>query len=241
MNELAERIAALTPQQRELLALRLKESEVAPTLARGISRRPVAEHAPLSFSQQRLWFLDQLEPGNSVYNIAVPLKLTGRLKVDVLQRSFDEVVRRHEILRTTFVTTNDAAVQSIVPSLTIPLRVNDLTHLPESERWPEALRLADAEAQQPFHLATGPLLRIGLIRVAEEELVRQAEHLINEKFNDFQLRFTGQEKIDYLAMSALMNLVEVLKKESTGGEESALLMEKLSEADALISQALKKQ
>ena len=79
------------------------------------------------------------------------------------------------------------------------------------------------------------------IRVAEEELVRQAEHLINEKFNDFQLRFTGQEKIDYLAMSALMNLVEVLKKESTGGEESALLMEKLSEADALISQALKKQ
>src|SRR5678816_4389663 len=101
MNELAERIAALTPQQRELLALRLKESEVAPTLARGISRRTVVEHAPLSFSQQRLWFLDQLEPGNSVYNIAVPLKLTGRLKVDVLQRSFDEVVRRHEILRTT--------------------------------------------------------------------------------------------------------------------------------------------
>ena len=78
------------------------------------------------------------------------------------------------------------------------------------------------------------------IRTAEEELVRQAEHLINEKFNDFQLRFTGQEKIDYLAMSALMNLVEVLKKETTGGETSAILLQKLSEADSLLSQALKK-
>src|SRR5690242_354832 len=182
MNELAERIAALSPQQRELLALRLRESEVTATLPSGISRRPVAEDAPLSFSQQRLWFLDQLEPGNSVYNITVPLKLTGRLRVDVLRRSFAEVVRRHEILRTIFVTDNDAAVQSIAPSLTVPLRVDDLTHLPESERWPEALRLADAEAQQPFDLATGPLLRIGLMRVAEEEhlLVLAMHHIISD-------------------------------------------------------------
>jgi cell division protein ZapA len=78
------------------------------------------------------------------------------------------------------------------------------------------------------------------IRAAEEELVRQAEHLINEKFNDFQLRFTGQEKIDYLAMSALMNLVELLKIETTGGETATQLSQKLSEADTLISQALKK-
>jgi amino acid adenylation domain-containing protein/non-ribosomal peptide synthase protein (TIGR01720 family) len=182
MNELAERIEALSPRQRELLALRLSESEVAATLASGISRRPVAEHAPLSFSQQRLWFLDQLEPGNSVYNIAVTIKLTGRLKVDVLRRSFDEVVRRHEILRTIFVTNNDSAVQSIVPSLTVPLRVNDLTHMPESERWPEALRLAGADAQQPFDLATGPLLRVGLIRVAEEEhlLLLAMHHIISD-------------------------------------------------------------
>ena len=182
MNELAERIAALSPQQRELLALRLRESEVVATLPSGISRRPVAEQAPLSFSQQRLWFLDQLEPGNSAYNITVPLKLTGRLNVDVLRRSFAEVVRRHEILRTIFVTTDDSAVQSIVPSLTLPLRVNDLTHLPEAQRWPEALRLADTEAQQPFDLATGPLLRIGLTRVAAEEhlLLLAMHHIISD-------------------------------------------------------------
>ena len=69
------------------------------------------------------------------------------------------------------------------------------------------------------------------IRAAEEDLVRKAEHLINEKFNDFQLRFTGQEKIDYLAMSALMNLIEILKKQSTEEEGSDLILQKLS-ADA---------
>ena len=78
------------------------------------------------------------------------------------------------------------------------------------------------------------------IRAAEEDLVRKAEHLINEKFNDFQLRFTGQEKIDYLAMSALMNLIEILKKQSTEEEGSDLILQKLSEAESLISQALKK-
>ena len=78
------------------------------------------------------------------------------------------------------------------------------------------------------------------IRAAEEELVRQAEHLINEKFNDFQLRFTGQEKIDYLAMSALMNLVDFLKKQTTDEETSASLLQKLSEADSLVSETLKK-
>jgi len=78
------------------------------------------------------------------------------------------------------------------------------------------------------------------IRAAEEVLVRQAEHLINEKFNDFQLRFTGQEKIDYLAMSALMNLVELLKKQTTDDQASTEFQQKISEADALLSQALKK-
>ena len=78
------------------------------------------------------------------------------------------------------------------------------------------------------------------IRAAEEDLVRKAEHLINEKFNDFQLRFTGQEKIDYLAMSALMNLIDLLKKQTTEEEGSGLILQKLSEAESLISQALKK-
>ncbi len=78
------------------------------------------------------------------------------------------------------------------------------------------------------------------VRAQEEELVRQAEHLINEKFNEFQLRFTGQEKIDYLAMSALMNFVELLKNKNADGEQDEVLFQKLSEAEKVITNALKK-
>src|SRR5438045_9097789 len=78
------------------------------------------------------------------------------------------------------------------------------------------------------------------IRVQDEELVRQAEHLINEKFNEFQLRFTGQEKIDYLAMSALMNFVDLLKNKSADGEHDDLLFQKISEAEKMVTDVLKK-
>ena len=78
------------------------------------------------------------------------------------------------------------------------------------------------------------------IRAQDEELVRHAEHLINEKFNEFQLRFTGQEKIDYLAMSALMNFVDILKNKNADGEQAELLFQKISEAEKMIVAALKK-
>ncbi len=78
------------------------------------------------------------------------------------------------------------------------------------------------------------------VRAEDEVLVREAERMINEKFNEFQLRFTGQEKIDYLAMSALMNFVDLLKSQNEEGHESELLFEKLSEADRIIGEALKR-
>lgn len=78
------------------------------------------------------------------------------------------------------------------------------------------------------------------IRVQDEELVRQAEHMINEKFNEFQLRFTGQEKIDYLAMSALMNFVDLLKNKSADGEQDELLFQKITEAEKMVVDAIKK-
>ena len=77
------------------------------------------------------------------------------------------------------------------------------------------------------------------VRAADEELVRQAEHLINEKFNEFQLRFTGQEKIDYIAMSAVMNLVDLLKNQNQDGEQGELLHQKISEAERMVIEALK--
>ena len=77
------------------------------------------------------------------------------------------------------------------------------------------------------------------VRAADEELVRQAEHLINEKFNEFQLRFTGQEKIDYIAMSAIMNLVDLLKNQSQSGEHGESLFQKISEAERMVNEVLK--
>ena len=77
------------------------------------------------------------------------------------------------------------------------------------------------------------------VRAADEELVRQAEHLINEKFNEFQLRFTGQEKIDYIAMSAVMNLVDLLKNQNQDGEQNELLHQKISEAERMVAETLR--
>jgi hypothetical protein len=123
---------------------------------------------PLSFAQQGLWFLDRLEPTNLAYNIPVACRLTGMLNISVLERSLNEIVRRHEVLRTTFSIVNEQPIQIIAPSLTLPLPVVDLRGVPETEREVEARRIATEEAQKPFNLAVNPLLRATLLRLGEE-------------------------------------------------------------------------
>ena len=126
-----------------------------------------AERLPLSFAQQRLWFLDQMEPGSSSYNMPAAVRLKGRLDVEALQRTLDEVVRRHEVLRTTFVAINGEAVQVIAPASQVKLPVLDLSKLPEEQREREARLLAQAEAAQPFDLSVGPLLRVQLLQLVQ--------------------------------------------------------------------------
>ncbi|MGE0127963.1 MAG: amino acid adenylation domain-containing protein [Blastocatellales bacterium] len=124
---------------------------------------------PLSFAQQRLWFLDQLEPGSAFYNIFAPVRLKGRLNLPALERTLTEITRRHEVLRTTFPTVDGRAVQMIAPAAPLSLPVTDLTHLPPERREAEALRMAAEEAQLPFDLAHGPLVRARLLRLNEDE------------------------------------------------------------------------
>ncbi|RMF31802.1 MAG: amino acid adenylation domain-containing protein, partial [Chloroflexi bacterium] len=133
--------------------------------------RPVPRdrEIPLSFSQQRLWFLDQLEPNSPLYNIPDAVRITGPLDVGVLEQSLNEIVRRHEVLRTTFAAVDGRPIQVIAPELHLPLPVVDLRGLPKARREEEALRLATEEAQRPFDLARGPLLRALLLRLDEEE------------------------------------------------------------------------
>src|SRR4028118_1433592 len=126
---------------------------------------------PLSFAQQRLWFLDQLEPNSSAYNIPAAYRLVGDLNVAVLLQSLNEIVQRHEILRTTFTAIDGKPIAIIAPNLTLKLPVLDLQNLPEIQRNAEVLRLAEVEAQQPFDLAQGPLLRATLLKLSAAEYV----------------------------------------------------------------------
>jgi amino acid adenylation domain-containing protein/non-ribosomal peptide synthase protein (TIGR01720 family)/FkbM family methyltransferase len=126
---------------------------------------------PLSFAQQRLWFIDQLEPGSPLYNVAATLRAEGPLEAGVLARSLGEIVRRHEALRTVFTMKEGAPVQRIQPPMPCALPVVDLSGLPEGRRETVALSLAQEEAARPFDLARGPLLRGVLLRLAGEDHV----------------------------------------------------------------------
>ncbi|HEY4591129.1 MAG TPA: amino acid adenylation domain-containing protein, partial [Thermoanaerobaculia bacterium] len=120
---------------------------------------------PLSFAQQRLWLIDQLEPGSPLYNVPAALRVEGPLDASVLARALSEVVRRHEALRTVFAVPRGTPVQVILQAGPFPLPVMDLSGLPENER--EALALAGEEAGRPFDLTRGPLLRGLLVRLGE--------------------------------------------------------------------------
>src|SRR6185369_3615089 len=125
---------------------------------------------PLSFSQQRLWFIDRLEPGSATYNLADALRLRGRLDRALLGRVLDEIVRRHEVLRTVFSLADGRPVQSVTPPAPLPLPLVDLASLPATVREAEALRLATEEAALPFDLARGPHLRARLIRLSAADV-----------------------------------------------------------------------
>ncbi|WP_442949188.1 amino acid adenylation domain-containing protein [Nostoc sp.] len=137
---------------------------------------------PLSFAQQRLWFLEQLEPGNPFYNQPAAVRLTGALNLAVLEQSFNEILHRHEVLRTTFSTVEGQPVQVIAPTLALKLPVVDLQKLPDADREKEVLRLATKEAQMPFNLVEGSLLRCTLLRLDEAEyvLLFTMHHIISD-------------------------------------------------------------
>jgi amino acid adenylation domain-containing protein len=171
---LAERIAALAKKQAGIKA--------APPMRRVSREKPL----PLSFAQQRLWFLDQMEPGNPLYNVAYVTRMSGPVLAQALEDSLNEIVRRHESLRTTFQSLDDQPVQVIAPTLLLKLRVLDASHLPTpEERETEARRLATAEIQQPFDLAAGPLLRPSLIRIGDDDhaLILNTHHIISDRWS----------------------------------------------------------
>src|SRR5581483_10496451 len=126
---------------------------------------------PMSFAQRRLWFLDQLEPGSSVFNTPFALRLKGYLKPDALQNSLTEIVRRHEVLRANFREVNGNPSQVVNPPCLVNIPLTDLSHLPDEQRDARVRELANSEAQRPFNLANDRMVRASLLRLRDDEHV----------------------------------------------------------------------
>ena len=136
----------------------------------------------MSFGQQRIWFLDQLEPGRSVYNVCEALRFAGPLNLAALENSLNDIVRRHDSLRTTFAEVDGDPSQVVAPSLHIRLDPYDLRSVVETEREMVAAAKASDEANRPFDLQKGPLVRVLLLRLADQDhvLVLTMHHSISE-------------------------------------------------------------
>jgi non-ribosomal peptide synthetase component F len=159
-------------------ALARKETGDSPIIRYVDRGQPLA----LSFPQQRLWFIDQLDTGNALYNINKALRCHGELDATRLNRALQSIAARHEILRTTFVEHDGQPVQLIVPAIEIPFQVADLSSIPGTAREAELDRLIHSETEKPFDLSRGPLLRVSLFRLADDEhvLLLSIHHIISD-------------------------------------------------------------
>ncbi|MBH8554264.1 AMP-binding protein [Nostocaceae cyanobacterium CENA357] len=142
--------------------------------------QPRTENLPLSYAQQRLWYLQKLQPDSSFYNIAVALDLKGVLNIQALESSFNAIVQRHEALHTSFKTVDGTPKQEICPSVSIEVPVVDLRNFAASDRPTELQKITLEAAQQPFDLTTAPLLRVTLVHCSEQEytLLLVMHHII---------------------------------------------------------------
>ncbi|HUR45837.1 MAG TPA: amino acid adenylation domain-containing protein [Candidatus Saccharimonadales bacterium] len=159
------------PKQRQLPVDALPEEKTRRTEPALLAPRSQQSNIPLSFSQQRLWFLDQLAPGTPVYNVPEAIRLTGALSVSALEQSFNEIIRRHEALRTTFPALDGHPVQVIAPSFAFKIARTDLSHLDGEAQENEVKKLVLAEAKKPFDLTRDLMVRVGLLHIHPEEHV----------------------------------------------------------------------
>ncbi|THB85435.1 amino acid adenylation domain-containing protein [Pantoea allii] len=168
LHDLAQRIEAL---QQDCFSVTLP-----------IERADRLQALPLSFAQQRLWFLDQLENSSALYNIPAVVQLTGKLSLKALRAAFNIIIRRHEALRTTFPATGNTPLQTIAAHVDLAIPVVDLSDLPLAERQLQVSLQAQNESQQPFDLATGPLIRARILRLAHDShiVLLTLHHIVSD-------------------------------------------------------------
>ncbi|PYV64568.1 MAG: non-ribosomal peptide synthetase, partial [Acidobacteria bacterium] len=143
---------------------------------------------PLSFAQQRLWFLNELEPDNPLYNVPIAIGMSGTLNMSALEQSLNEIVRRHEVLRTTFRTENNQPMQVIAPQFKLQVEVTDFSALPQTEQESAVKRMAIDGAKAIFDLETGPLFRAAVLRLnaGEHVLLLNMHHIISDGWSMWQ-------------------------------------------------------
>ena len=181
-NELSERASRLSPEKRALLERRLRGEKISKPDGQ-ITRLDRYGELPVSFAQERLWFFDQLEPQSSTYNIPLAIKIYGKLDLPVFRRCLDEIARRHEVLRTTFnIGKHDQPLQIIAPSEPVALAIIELKSFSANLRWSKAIEMAEELARKPFDLNRGPLWRVNLFRISDDEylLALVMHHIISD-------------------------------------------------------------
>ncbi|HEY9810877.1 MAG TPA: condensation domain-containing protein [Halomicronema sp.] len=181
-DNVSERLKNLTPEKRAILIKALRKDTMQTEETKRIKRRLQPDSSPLSFAQQRLWFLDKLSPQNSAYNLPVAVRLKGQLNLPVLQQTFNEIVRRHEVLRTAFAEVNGQPAQVISPDIKFNLAVINLQNLLELQQKIEVEKLALEEAKRPFNLTKPPLWRATILQLndAEYVLLLTMHHIISD-------------------------------------------------------------
>ncbi|MEA5505979.1 amino acid adenylation domain-containing protein [Halotia wernerae UHCC 0503] len=178
MKDINERIAALSPEQRALFEMRLKQKNLQVKKSTSISQRTASDILYLSLSQERLWLLHQLQPDTPLYNESSLLRLTGILNTLALEKSINEIIKRHEILRTSFQIIDEQTLQVIAPNLTFTLTTIELPIYSEAK----VDQIVTENARQPFDLSQAPLFRGMLIRLSEQEylLLLTKHHIISD-------------------------------------------------------------
>src|SRR5262249_17883010 len=166
-----EKSSTLSPAKQALLEQRLKRASHARVKDPEIPKRPDRDSASLSFAQRQMWVIDQMTPGNPAYNVPVGYRIKGALDVTALEDSVNEIIKRHEVLRTTFAVKDGEPLQFIHPTLTIKTHITELDHLPAEEREDRLQALASEESVRSFELSRLPLIRVSLFKLGEAENV----------------------------------------------------------------------
>ena len=181
-DEISKRRSKLSLVQQEFLKKRLQGEIQSDFQLEVIPRRSQISPAPLSFAQQRLWFLAQLEPNSPFYNIPAAVRLQGQLNLGALQQSFNEIISRHEALRSNFQTIEGQAISVISEMMPLILPIFDISELPLNQQEAEVRQQASQEAQKPFALNSDLLLRAKLLRLSKQEhiLLLTMHHIVSD-------------------------------------------------------------